>query len=197
VPCGLREVLPWKSPGQERKLDVENNHSKMCYISVGGNIHPEETIPRALSMLHKNYAIEGVSTFYRTAPINRPGQPEYLNGAVAIRYDGHPSDLKYNVLYPIEEALGRKRTKDAYAPRPIDLDIVLCGNLVLKDKGLVLPDPDIRERVFLVASLLELNEELVLPDSNIPLTAFITEKDRQALIPDRPFTRALRERFTP
>lgn len=135
--------------------------------------------------------------FYRTAPINRPEQPEYLNGAVSISFNGHPRDLKYNVLYPIEESLGRKRTSDAYAARPIDLDIVLCGMLVLRDRGFILPDPDIRERVFLVASLLELNEELVLPDSNIPLTAFITEKDRQALIPDRPFTRALRERFTP
>lgn len=176
---------------------MEKNLSKMCYISVSGNIHPEETIPRALSMLHKSHTLEGVSTFYRTAPINRPEQPEYLNGAVAIRYDGHPRDLKYNVLYPIEEALGRKRTSDAYAARPIDLDIVLCGKLVLKDKGLVLPDPDIRERAFLVAALLELNKDLVLPDSNTLLTALITEAERQGLVPDRPFTKALRERFIP
>ncbi len=162
---------------------------------MGGNIHPEKSISCALAMLHADYRITAVSTFYRTPPINRPEQPEYLNGAVSIRFSGHPRFLKYAVLRPIEENLGRKRIEDAYAARPIDLDILLCNRLVIEEPGLTLPDPDIRKRTFLVAALLELNPALVLPDTNTPLTELITEEQRKALVPDRPFTRSLRERF--
>ncbi|HOH29423.1 MAG TPA: 2-amino-4-hydroxy-6-hydroxymethyldihydropteridine diphosphokinase [Candidatus Hydrogenedentes bacterium] len=168
---------------------------KTCYISVGGNIHPEETIPRALEMLHAAHIIRGISTFYRTPPINRPEQPHYLNGAVMLPFEGQLRELKYAVLRPIEEALGRKRTVDKFAARAIDLDVVLCGQLVIEEPGLVIPDPDIRKRPFLAAALLELNRALVLPDDNTSLLGLVNDEQRRALVPDIPFTTLLRERF--
>lgn len=166
-----------------------------CYIAVGGNIRPEDTIPRALAMLHEACPIEGISTFYRTAPIGRPEQPAYLNGVICIKYTGAPRILKYAVLRPIEEALGRKRTTDLYAARPIDLDVLVCGMLVINEPDLVIPDPDIRNRTFLAASLCDLYPELVLPDTNSLVKDILTEEQLRALVPDMPFTRALRERF--
>lgn len=166
-----------------------------CYIAVGGNIHPEYSIPRALDLLHDVCPIQGLSTFYRTDPVDRPEQSPYLNGVVMIRYGEHPRALKYDILRPIEAALGRVRTEDAYAARPIDLDILLCGVMEIQEPGLILPDPDIRERVFLAVGLVELEPEMKLPGTNISVAALFSRQDRDALVPDVLFTRTLRERF--
>lgn len=174
---------------------MDLSDATLCYIGVGGNIDPENNIPAALDMLHRQCPILGVSTFYRTPAIDRPDQPDYLNGAVAVWYPGHPRVLKFEVLRPIEAALGRIRTQDAYAARPVDLDVVLCGAWVLNEPGLVIPDPDIRERVFLAAALFDLDPELILPDTGMALKTHLEEAGRCSLNPDGPFTRALKERF--
>lgn len=168
---------------------------RRCYISVGGNIRPEEAIPQALDMLHGVCPIHAVSTFYRTAALDRPEQPPYLNGVALILYDGHPGLLKRDILRPIEAALGRVRTVDPYAARPVDLDVILCGTLVVDESGLRLPDPDIRARVFLVAGLMELEPELILPGTALPIKDLFTQEQRDALMPDMPFTTAIKERF--
>lgn len=77
----------------------------------------------------------------------------------------------------------------------MDLDVILCGTLVVDEFGLRLPDPDIRERVFLAAGLLELEPELILPGTALPIRDLFTQEQRDTLVPDMPFTTALKERF--
>ena len=140
-----------------------------AFIAVGSNIDPAENIPRAMDHLLRALTVTGVSTFYWTEPLDRPDQGRFANGIIRVETDSTPRELKFDVLRPVEAALGRVRTDDAYAARTIDLDVALFGDQVSHETDLILPDPDILERPFLAAPLLELAPGLTLPGSSAPL----------------------------
>ncbi len=142
-----------------------------AFVAVGSNIDPEVNIVRALDLLMERVRVTATSKFYRTAPIGRPQQAEYANGVWSIETDVGPHGLKNGMLRPIEARLGRGRSSDKYAPRQIDLDVVLYNDAVIDGPDLVLPDPDIRRRAFLVVPLLELAPEMVLPDTRESLAS--------------------------
>lgn len=169
--------------------------SGACYISVGANIRPEENIVRALEQLNCQCPIRKISVFYQTSPIERPEQPDYLNGVVQIQYCGPLHTLKHSLLHGIEESLGRIRTSDKYAARPIDLDILLYNALVSKEPDMIIPDPDIYTRPFLAAALFDLNPDLVLPDTQTSLRDIISSLSGVALRRKDSFTQRLKERF--
>lgn len=167
------------------------------YIGVGSNIDPEANILRALAMLQERARVTGASTFYRTAAIGRPEQAAYLNGVWRIETPIAPRDLKFDVLRGIEDRLGRVRTSDKYAARTIDLDMLLYGDLVLTDADCRVPAPEIRDRVFLQAGVLELAPGLLLPDTREPLATLMQAAEAAAMEPAVEFTDSLRSRLDP
>ena len=167
----------------------------LVFVGIGSNIDPEENIACALERLSRQTAIEAVSTFYRTAPVGRPEQPPFLNGAARLRTTLDAATLKSEVLCGIESALGRVRTADACAPRTIDLDILLFDSAIIEEPGLRVPDPGIRERPFVAVPLLELVPDLVLPDTGEKLAGLSCARRREGLIPADAFTESLRERL--
>ena len=136
-----------------------------AYIGVGSSIDPETNIQKALRLMRKCAPIQAVSTFYRSAAIDRPSDPAFVNGVVRIATVLGPVELKRRVLTRIEDDLGRVRGEDKYAPRTIDLDILLYENLALVRDDLRIPDPGIHERPFLAMPLCELDPKLILPDT--------------------------------
>ena len=170
-------------------------YTGICYIGVGANLNPESNILRGLTRLHGLYPLVGISRFYRSKAIDRSEQPDYLNGIVAVQYSGVVRVLKYDVLQKIEMLLGRERTKDVYAARPIDFDIILCDSMILHEPGLVVPDPDIRKRPFLAAALLDLDSSIVLPDRRGALKGLLKTPELKQLQVARSFSRSLKERF--
>jgi 2-amino-4-hydroxy-6-hydroxymethyldihydropteridine diphosphokinase len=168
-----------------------------AFIAVGSNIDPEGNIPAALDRLTEEVEVAAVSTFYRTAALGRPEQPPFTNGVWQVSTDMAPRLLKNDVLRPIEKALGRVRTRDRYAARPIDLDIALYGDLVISEEDLVIPDPDIRERPFLVIPLLELAPDLCMPDTGERLASLPAARQTGGLEPMAEFTELLRGRMRP
>ena len=142
-----------------------------AFVSIGSNIDPEENVSKAIGLLKKQARIIGISTVYLTEPVERPDQPSYYNCVVAIDTPLPPLELKQTVLRRIEDGLGRVRTEDRFAPRTIDLDLLLYGDVVMKTGEIVLPDPEIRNRPFLAGPLYELSPSLILPDSKEPVAA--------------------------
>lgn len=125
-------------------------------IGLGGNIEPVRHLEGGLRRLGKYCRLIALSSLYWTPAIGRPEQPDYLNAALLVETKCSPQVLKHDVLSAIETAEGRRRTEDAYAARNLDLDILLYADWVLSDGGLHIPDPDIPDRDFLQAALLEL-----------------------------------------
>jgi 2-amino-4-hydroxy-6-hydroxymethyldihydropteridine diphosphokinase len=115
----------------------------MAFIAVGANIRPESNIQAALVLLCREARVLGSSTFYRTKPIGRSNQPEFINGVWRLETSLPPGEIRDRLLRPIEEELGRRRGEDKFAPRTIDLDLVLYDDWVVSDGGLTLPHPDV------------------------------------------------------
>ncbi len=130
-------------------------------IGVGSNIAPEDNILRGLAMLADEATIIAVSTFLRTAPLDRPDQDGFLNGAVIIETDAGPRRLKQALLRRIEDALGRKRSSDPHAARVLDLDIVAYGSERDPATWLVL-DADVETRPFVAAAAAEIAPGLLV-----------------------------------
>lgn len=167
-----------------------------AYVGVGSNIEPERNIRRALDLLKQRVHVAACSTFYRTAPVDRPDQPPFLNGVWRIETPLTAYALKFDVLRPIEADLGRVRTVDPYAARPIDLDVLLYGDVVVDEPDLRIPDPDIRTRSFLSVPLLELDPELVLPDTHEPLALLVSSQEVAGMELQQAFTRQLQNILT-
>jgi len=192
-----------------------------AYIAVGSNIHPETNIPAALDKLMRFVRVTASSTFYRTAPLSAPGtpagkgaratggnvgatsrgDPEFLNGVWRIETGLDARALKFTVLRRIEEELGRTRGTNRYAPRTIDLDLLIYGSMAINEPDLRVPDPDIRSRPFLAVPLLQLAPDLVLADNGERLADVCHGGPRpcagEALMPDREITEQLNERIKP
>jgi len=174
---------------------MDSPRSVDAYVGVGSNIEPEHHIPEALERLARHVELRGISTFYQTPPLGRPEQEPFLNGVVKIRTALEPQALKFTVLRGIEAELGRVRTDDRYAPRCIDLDVLLYGDRVVAREGIEIPDPDIRRRAFIAVPLLELAPSLVLPDTGESLAALPVAEPAAAMRPVPEFTQLLRARF--
>jgi 2-amino-4-hydroxy-6-hydroxymethyldihydropteridine diphosphokinase len=128
--------------------------------NVGERLVTMRAAARALSRVAR---VDKTSHVYATAPVGGPPQPQYLNAAALVRYEGGPEDL-LDALLAIEAELGRvRREKDG--PRTIDLDVLWIEGIALDSARLVVPHPRLHERAFALAPLLEL-----VPDAREPRT---------------------------
>ncbi len=162
------------------------------FVGVGSNIDPGVHVPRAIARLHEAIGVLGVSTFYETPALERPADPPFVNGVVEVGERLAPEPLKA-LLSRIEDAEGRKRAGDRFAPRPIDLDLLLHGDAVSVAPGLPLPHPDVTGRRFVALPLLELAPDLVLPGSGLSLASVAAALPADRMEPLAGLTRALRE----
>ena len=169
-----------------------DNNVVEAYIGVGSNIESESNIADALIRLSKRVDITGISSFYKTAPLLRENQDNYLNGVWQISTSKSLEELKVGVLRRIEKELYRNRESDKYASRTIDLDLLLYGDMVIQESGLTIPDPDICKRSFIAFPLSELNPDLVMPDTMKPLIDLLDVLSKENMVPDNTFTERLR-----
>ncbi len=101
-------------------------------ILVGSNIEPEHYIAQALEQLKQRVTVELISDAWVTPAVGSPG-PDFINLAVLIKTDLDIDRLKHDVLKQVEQQLGRVRSADKYAPRTIDLDIILFEGVVIDE----------------------------------------------------------------
>ncbi len=134
------------------------------YIGVGANLgEPRETVEAALVALEALPGTRGHhrSRLYRTAPVGPPGQPDYVNAAMAFDTDLAPDEL-LGQLHEIEADFGRERTV-RWGPRTLDLDLLIHGERVIDGPALTVPHPRIQERGFVLAPLTDLAPALQHP----------------------------------
>ena len=112
-------------------------------LSLGSNIDPERHLPMAFSRLRRQPGITVLaqSACYRSVPVGGTG-PYFLNAAALIDTRLPPAELR-DLLRGIEAGMGRVRTADRNAPRPIDLDILLYEGFSGEVAGTRIPDPDL------------------------------------------------------
>lgn len=134
-----------------------------AYLSLGSNIEPVRNIKAALQLLAQQCTLLAVSTIWETEPLGLQEQANFLNGAVIIETELSAPELKALVLQRIEQVLGRVRGANKYAPRPIDLDIILFNDEVFEFEGYTIPSPEVLERSFVVIPLAEIAPDYIHP----------------------------------
>jgi 2-amino-4-hydroxy-6-hydroxymethyldihydropteridine diphosphokinase len=92
-------------------------------------------------------------------------QPLYLNAVAAGETSLEPRELLEAIL-GIERAFGRERPYPG-APRTLDLDLILLGDVVVREAGLDVPHPRFRERFFVLGPLASIAPDLVDPVSGL------------------------------
>jgi 2-amino-4-hydroxy-6-hydroxymethyldihydropteridine diphosphokinase len=108
--------------------------------------------------------VEAVSSLYETEPVGEIlDQPDFLNAAIRVRTSLEPEEL-LDLCKAIEAEHGRAFGGPKHGPRPIDIDLLLLGEIELATERLTLPHPEVTSRRFVLAPLLELDPELSLPD---------------------------------
>jgi 2-amino-4-hydroxy-6-hydroxymethyldihydropteridine diphosphokinase len=108
--------------------------------------------------------VEAVSSLYETEPVGEIlDQSDFLNAAVRITTALEPEAL-LDLCKAIEAEHGRAFGGPRHGPRPIDIDLLLLGDLDLHSDRLTLPHPEVTSRRFVLMPLLELDPELRLPD---------------------------------
>ena len=153
-------------------------------VGMGSNQEPERHLPRAVRMIAERAEVLAASSAWATAPVGPVGQPAFVNAAVLLRTLLPPDRVKSELLRPIEAALGRVRTADRFAPRPIDLDLVAYGEEVLRLQGLDVPDPDLLRHAHVALPASEVAPSWRHPETGEPLAA-IAERLIASLPPER------------
>lgn len=132
-------------------------------IGIGSNLgdrpgHCREAIER---IGQAGCTVLKTSSFLETEPWGLSNQPLFINAAVVVETALEPHDLLATLL-GIESVMGRYR-KDRWAPRCIDLDILLYDDIVLQSEELTIPHPYLHERAFALAPLAEIAPDIVHP----------------------------------
>jgi 2-amino-4-hydroxy-6-hydroxymethyldihydropteridine diphosphokinase len=136
-------------------------------LGLGSNIAPEYNLPEAVRKLGMYFEINAISSLWQTTAVGTDG-PVFYNAAVMIRTMMEKDALKMDVLAKIETELGRVRGPDKFAPRTIDLDILVFGDEVL-EKHLFYYD-------YLILPVSEIQPELKDPETGKALKTLAKER---------------------
>jgi len=118
----------------------------------------------AVARLGEHFSKLRVSSYITTAPVGMPPDaPAFLNAA-AVGETSRSARAVLDLLLAIERQRGRERPFPN-SPRTLDLDLVLYGDAVIDEPGLVVPHPRFRERRFVLEPLAEIAADLVDPVS--------------------------------
>jgi 2-amino-4-hydroxy-6-hydroxymethyldihydropteridine diphosphokinase len=136
------------------------------YLGLGSNVGDREANLRAARDALARHRIEVLasSSVYETAPQGEVlDQPDFLNACLRVRTALGPEEL-LDACKAVERELGRASGGVRHGPRPIDVDLLLLGDLDHSSERLTLPHREVTSRRFVVEPLLELDPELALPD---------------------------------
>lgn len=153
-------------------------------FSLGSNLYNR----KRLLMQAKNLLLSAPRTryvdqspIYETTPVDvKPEYQDmaYLNSVVIVESE-LPVESWLSYIGKIEKNLGRERTEDRNAPRPIDIDIIYAGDQIIDGGGLEVPHPRWAERRFVVQPLSDVRPNMILPASKKPVCEILN-----ALPPD-------------
>lgn len=123
------------------------------WISIGSNQQPERSIRGAVAELRGRYGELRLSSVYETDAVGFAGEP-FLNLVAGFSTSLSVADLNRD-MKAIEDALGRVRGPDRFAPRTLDLDLLTYGDANDIIDGYQLPRDEILEYAFVLGPLAE------------------------------------------
>jgi 2-amino-4-hydroxy-6-hydroxymethyldihydropteridine diphosphokinase len=135
-----------------------------AFVGLGANLgDPQSQVRRAIAALGElpRTRLLAASSLYRSAPVGVGEQPDFIN-AVAKVETALPARELLDELVTVEARFGRDRPFPG-APRALDLDLLLYGDRLIDEPGLVVPHPRMHERAFVLLPLAEIAADISVP----------------------------------
>jgi 2-amino-4-hydroxy-6-hydroxymethyldihydropteridine diphosphokinase len=148
------------------------------YVAAGSNIEPERHLAMAARELERQFPGVRFSPWYRNRAVGFAGA-DFIN-LVAGFATGLPVAAVLQNLHAIEALCGRPREAPRWAPRSMDLDVLLYGDLVCQEPHLKLPRPDLLKRPYMLGPLAVLAPDLVHPTEQQTIGELWRRFDRAA-----------------
>ncbi|MCL4834022.1 MAG: 2-amino-4-hydroxy-6-hydroxymethyldihydropteridine diphosphokinase [Caldilineaceae bacterium] len=167
---------------------MNRSRQHRALILLGSNIDRERNIPLALAKLaaHPALALVAASSVYESPAVGGSGpQPVFSNSAALLETGQDATELR-RILREIEAEMGRVRSIDKYAPRPIDLDIILYNDFVGTVAGSPLPDPDLLRFPHIAVPCAEIAPGWVHPQTKETLAAISQKMENTAWLLKQP-----------
>jgi 2-amino-4-hydroxy-6-hydroxymethyldihydropteridine diphosphokinase len=141
---------------------------RVAYLGLGSNLGDRRAhLQGAVDGLHAAEAarVTGCSPVYETeAHTATPDeeQPPFLNAVVQVAVEWRPERLLRRAQ-GLERAAGRKTDRERWAPRPLDVDLLMVGDATRQTDDLVLPHPRLADRRFVLRPWADLAPDVVVP----------------------------------
>lgn len=165
------------SPGGDAVAGV------VAFIGIGANMgRPAAACREALVKLAEIPGVRQLraSPLYRTEPVGPEEQAWFINAVAEIRSDLSPREL-FTALKEIERRMGRTAgTK--WGPRVIDLDLLLYGQVVVREEGLVIPHPELHRRRFVLVPLCGLASYAIHPAFGVTIRGLLDRLEDTARV---------------
>jgi 2-amino-4-hydroxy-6-hydroxymethyldihydropteridine diphosphokinase len=133
------------------------------YVALGGNIEPERRLLQAATLLKQHFPGVVFSSCYQNQAVGFDGA-DFINAAA-----GFDTTLSLKALaeslHHIEEQCGRQRDDAKWAPRAMDLDILLYGQLIDHGPAVRVPRADLLRRAYMLGPMAELAPTLLHPEA--------------------------------
>jgi 2-amino-4-hydroxy-6-hydroxymethyldihydropteridine diphosphokinase len=154
---------------------VRNTDPLTAYLALGSNVGDRaHLLHDAIARIKKTPGIEfvRVSAFLENPAVGGPADaPPFVNAAAEVRTTLGSHALLHDLL-EIERSLGRTR-REKWAPRKIDLDILLYGDHIISSDELVVPHPLMHERRFVLQPLAEIAPDVVHPTLQMTIAGLL------------------------
>ncbi len=151
------------------------NDLHRAYLNLGSNIEPELNLSKAVQLLRERGQVSAVSRAWESESVGFDA-PHYLNACVLFLTSLEAVELKEQIIHPIESALGRVRETNQYAPRIIDIDILIFDKTPFNTKDW--------NYAFAVVPLAELSPDFIHPIKQKKLSLISVQmQDETRIVP--------------
>jgi 2-amino-4-hydroxy-6-hydroxymethyldihydropteridine diphosphokinase len=157
---------------------------RVGYLGLGSNVgDPRANLRAAVAALPRHgVRVLASSSAYETEPVGELlDQPDFLNACLRIA-TAHDPEALLDACKAVERELGREPGGVRHGPRPIDVDVLLLGDLTYASERLALPHREVTTRRFVLVPLLELDPELATPDGTRLADALAALADGQRVV---------------
>lgn len=148
------------------------------YVAAGSNIEPERHLAIATRELERQFPGARFSPWYRNRAVGFEGE-DFVNFVAGFATDLAVDEVLQR-LHAIEALCGRPRAAPRWAPRSMDLDVLLYGDRVCQQPHLELPRPDLLKRAYMLGPLADLAPDLVHPTEKRTIGELWQRFDRAA-----------------
>lgn len=146
-------------------------------MAIGSNVRPEANILKAAREIQRRFADAQFSSWYRNPAVGFSGE-DFINGVVGFTTD-LPLTAVIEQLHAVEELCGRPRNAPRWAPRAMDLDVLLFDDLVSSEPAR-LPRPDLLKRPYMLGPLAEIAPQVMHPTAGLSIGELWQQFDRES-----------------